>query len=226
MSFSVKLKTEWKKLQEQFRDQIWEQEEIVKLRTQFAELEPKTQQSILAGSLGLAASLILGFLLYLGYNAYSLKSKMAEIEDEVHYIQSANEKMDGLRRKIQEQQNADPLTRDIDKNAPLPQFAEQVAKKASVTKDNLEILEKPSSKTESTLELKLNKISLRQLLRVLFVFENAKNGVNITKVESDSKNDPEGYLWAVIGLQKKVTPLASGGSSTPLSDSKKSPFTR
>lgn len=204
MTFTARLKEEWKKMQDQFRDQIWEHEEIVKIRNQFSELEPKTQQAITAGAIGFAISLVIGLLVYLGFNSYALQSKMAEMDDEIHYIQASNEKMDQLRRKILEQQNADPLTRDLDKSASLAQFAEQVAKKAAITKENIEVSDKQASKTESNIELKLNKISLRQLLRILFVFENAKNGVNITKVESDSKNDPEGYLWVIIGLQKKL----------------------
>jgi len=200
------------------KEKIWEQEEFIKLRNQFSELDLKTQQTIFFSTILSAFLGLTGLLIALIYSSYSLKSQMQEMNDQILYIQSANEKMDLYRNEIRDQ-GSDLLLKDVDKNAPLPLYSTAVAQKSSIAKENIEVVEKPGSGGVTSVEVKLNKISLRQLQRMLFLLENAKNGVDIVKVDTDSKNDPEGYLWAVISLQKK---LASSNSNA----TKKSLFTR
>lgn len=190
------------------REKFWEHEEVIKLRNRFSELDPKVQQTVIASSIGASAALLISVLVYTTFLSYSTKAEIQQINDDIAFIHSANEKMDILRKQSREQ-SSDVGLRDIDKNAPLPSFASAVAQKAAIAKESTEVKEAGDS-----VELKLNKISLKQLVRVLFAFENARNGISIAKVETDSRNDPEGYLWASVHLQKQAASPNSSDSTT------------
>ena len=81
-------------------------------------------------------------------------------------------------------------------------FLEQAAGKARV-KDHIEYMKPSASRTngrfkESMVEMKLDKISLKQLVDYLYLIESPKNIVSIKRISiRDSKSAP-GYLDAVM----------------------------
>ncbi len=54
----------------------------------------------------------------------------------------------------------------------------------------------------SAAEAKLNKISLTQLVRMLYILEKAGAGTVVEKVTVDAKEDKDGYLWATLTVRK------------------------
>ena len=51
-------------------------------------------------------------------------------------------------------------------------------------------------------EVKLSRISLTQLVRMLYIIEESGAGASVEKLNVDAKTDLEGYLWATITVRK------------------------
>jgi hypothetical protein len=182
----------WQKLQTEFREQIWDNEQVLKLRQKFAELDTQTQSYIIIGSFAAFVIFLLATFFTLWGKNISVKNQIAEMETHIQYAQKAAVKIDELRQQAQSQ-GAEPLLEDIDTNAPLATFLERAAQKSLIAKGNVEV---------NGAELKLNKISLTQLVRMLFIIENAGAGASVEKLNVDAKEDLEGYLWATMTVRK------------------------
>jgi hypothetical protein len=182
------------------KETIWEHEEVVRLRHQFSELDSKTQTYIIFGGFGAFAVLMLGLLGVLMTSVHVVKRDMAEINESIHYLNSSSEKMDQLNQQINSQSTTvDDL--DLNSASPLQEVVEKVAGRSAIGKDSLEL---PAVTTAPTFEVKLNKISLRQLVRFLFYVENSKAEASFSQVLVDTKNNAEGYLWATLKLVREA----------------------
>lgn len=186
------------KIKTWLREEVWENEQVVKLRLQFAELDTQTQSYVLLGAFGFFVTVLLGSLLFLMISTMSLKSRLTEMDAQIRFLQSSADKIEE-QKAIARQQSFSPEFRDLDKNLPLSQFAEKVTQKSFIPKDNAEITEKGPE-----VSLALNKISLRQLVRTLYYFENSKSGIAVTSLSIDAKDDTEGYLWANLTVKKNL----------------------
>lgn len=186
----------WQKLQTEFREQIWDNEQVLKLRQKFAELDTQTQSYIIIGSFAAFVLFLLVTFFTLWGKTISVKNQIAEMEANIQYVQKAAVRIDELRQRAQSQ-GSEPLLEDIDTNAPVPAFLERAAQKSLIAKGNVEV-----GAAGAATELKLNKISLTQLLRVLFIIENAGAGTTVDKLKVDAKEDLEGYLWATMTVRK------------------------
>lgn len=188
----------WDKIKIEFREQIWDNEQTLKLRQKFSELDTQTQSYIVIGAFGFFVFLL--FVTFIGFwvKATSLKSDIASMEDSIRYVQGAAVKIEELKMQARSQSN-DSLLRDFDVSAPIATFAERASQKAMIPKGNVEIAEAKGN----AVELKLNKISLRQLVRTLYLFEQSQSGAVVEKLNIDSKDDAEGYLWASLSVRKE-----------------------
>lgn len=179
---------------------FWEHEEVVRLRHQFSELDPKVQSYTIFGGLGGLSVLLLGLLGFLFSSVHIAKRDIADANESIRYLDASSDKMDELRQRIRAQSvAADDL--DLNPSSPLLEVTEKVAGRSAIGKDSLEV---PATATGPTLEVKLNKISLRQLVRFLFYVENSKAEVAFQQVQVDTKSDTQGYLWAVLKLAREI----------------------
>jgi len=188
----------WQKLQTEFREQIWDNEQVLKLRQKFSELDTQTQSYVIIGSFAAFVLFLLVTFFTLWGKTISVKNQIAEMETTIQYVQKAAVKIDELRSQAQSQ-GIEPLLEDIDANAPVPAFLERASQKSLIAKGNVEV---GSAATGGATELKLNKISLTQLVRMLFIIENAGGGTSVEKLNVDAKDDTEGYLWATMTVRK------------------------
>lgn len=188
----------WQKLKTEFREQIWDNEQVLKIRQKFAELDTQTQSYIIIGSFAAFVLFLLATFFTLWGKTISVKNQIAEMETHIQYVQKAAVKIDELRQQAQSQ-GSEPLIEDIDTNAPVAMFLERAAQKSLIAKGNVEV---GGSAAAGATELKLNKISLTQLVRMLFIIENAGAGTSVEKLNVDAKEDTEGYLWATMTVRK------------------------
>jgi hypothetical protein len=186
----------WQKLQTEFREQIWDNEQVLKLRQKFSELDTQTQSYIIIGSFAAFVLFLLATFFTLWGKTISVKSQIAEMETTIQYVQKAAVKIDELRSQAQSQ-GIEPLLEGIDPSAPVAAFLERASQKSLIAKGNVEV-----NGTGPTAELKLNKISLTQLVRMLFILENAGAGTSVEKLNVDAREDTEGYLWATMTVRK------------------------
>jgi hypothetical protein len=133
-----------------------------------------------------------------------LKSDLAAMDDDIRYAQSAASRLEELKAE-QRNQSADALLRDFDLSLPVAAFAERATQKSLIAKTNVDIGEEKGG----TVAVKLSKISLRQLVRMLYLIEQSNAGASVDKLSIDSKDDPEGYLWADLVVRKAAK--AAGG---------------
>lgn len=192
----------WAKL----KDLVWEHEEVIKLRLQFAELDQKTQSYVVFSAMGLGTLALVGFLSFLLFATWSVHGQINELDSSIHYLTRSAEKMDELRQKIRAQSaNADDL--DLDEKSALSEVSEKVAGKSGIGKDSLEL----TTGAGPNYEFKLNKISLRQLDRFLFTLENSRAAANVQHILIETRNDPEGYMWASIKLARADNKTETAG---------------
>ncbi len=185
----------WQKLKTDFKEQVWDSEAVLKIRQKFAELDTQTQSYVIIGSfVGFVLFLLLSFFFLWG-KTISLKNDIAELDTTIQYVQKSSTRIAELRS--QAMQRTDPLLEDIDNNS--PDFLERATQKSLIAKSNVEVTAKGNLS-----DLKLQRISLTQLLRVLYIIEQSGAGT-VEKLNVDAKDDKEGYLWATLSMRKTET---------------------
>jgi hypothetical protein len=187
----------WQRIQQEWKEQIWDNEQVLKLRQKFAELDTQTQSYVIIGSFsGFVLFLLLTFFVLWG-RAISVKNQIADMEATVQYVQKASVKIEELKAQAL-QQGTEPLLENLNLEAALVPFLEQAVQKSLISKSNVEILPSQGSAAEA----KLNKISLTQLVRMLYILEKSGAGTVVEKVTVDAKEDKDGYLWATLTVRK------------------------
>ncbi|MGZ3694015.1 MAG: hypothetical protein ACXWQO_07430 [Bdellovibrionota bacterium] len=187
----------WQRLKTEFKEQIWDNEQILKVRQKFAELDSQTQSYVIIGSFaGFVLILLLTFFTLWG-KTILLKNELASMDDDIRYTQNAATRIEELKAEARTQ-SSDSLLRDFDINLPIAALAERATQKSLISKSNVEVGEEKNN----GVIVKLTKISLRQLVRMLYLFEQSGAGATVEKLSIDSKDDPEGYLWAEILVRK------------------------
>jgi hypothetical protein len=202
----VKFWTDFKKrIAGEFKEKVWESESVLKARQKFSELDKQTQSYVLIGSFtGFMLILLLTFFTLWG-RTIALKNELARMDDEIRMTQNSNVKIQEL--KIAEQnRNSDALLRDFDITGDTGGFAERVGAKALIKKESYTVT--PGAKGAA--DLKLEKVSLRQLTRALYLIEKSGSGASVDKLSVDTKGDPEGYLWAQLTLKKDAEKSKGG----------------
>lgn len=190
-------------LQNEFREKIWDHEQVLRLRQKFSELDSQTQSYVLIGSFaGFMAILLLTFF-GLWIRTIAIKSDLAEMEQQIRRAQTIAAKIEEI-KAAERNKSADPLLSSFDTGGAAESFAERVGQKALVAKASVEV----ANVKAGSADLKLNKISLRQLARALYLIEKSNSGASVDKLNVDSREDTQGFLWALISIRKDA---AKGG---------------
>lgn len=178
---------------------LLESEEIARLKQQFNELDSKTQSVVILAGSGVSIALMLGLLAFLFISNLGIKAQMADLNSSIQYLQSSSEKMEEIRQKIKMQSShSDSI--DVTETMPLAEVVEKVGGKSSIAKENMEL----STEAGASYEFKLNKVSLRQIVRFFYYLENSKANTLVQNLQIESRNDPEGYLWSSIKLVREA----------------------
>jgi hypothetical protein len=181
----------------EFRDQIWNNEQVLKIRQRFAELDTQTQSYILIGGFASFVLFLLLTFFTLWGRAIYIKNELASMDEQIRYAQTAGVKIEELRSRAQSQ-GSEPLLEEIDLEAPVDSFLERATQKSMIAKGNVEVMP-PNGNVG---EVKLSRISLTQLVRMLYIIEESGAGASVEKLNVDAKTDLEGFLWATITVRK------------------------
>lgn len=186
------------RLKSEFREQIWNHEQVLKARQKFAELDTQTQSYVLIGSFAAFVLILLLTFFTLWGKTISLKNEIARMDEGIRMAQNSAARIEEL-KALDSARRADPMLRDFDTGGDAASFAERVGTKSLIRKDDVKV----SSGGKGTAALSLNKISLRQLTRALYLIEKSGAGASIEKISVSAKDDTEGYLWADITVRKE-----------------------
>lgn len=187
----------WKRIQTEFKEQIWDNEQVLKVRQKFAELDVQTQSYILIGGFASFVLLLLVTFFLLWAKAITLKSEIASMDETIRFAQNTSAKIEELKAQARNQ-GGDTMLQGFDVGAPVVPFVERAAQKSLIPKSNVEVSEGKADQAQ----LKLTKISLRQLVRILYLIEQSGASASVERLVVDSKDDPEGYLWAELLVKK------------------------
>jgi hypothetical protein len=189
----------WQRIQLEFKENIWDNEHVLKLRQKFSELDTQVQSYILIGSFAAFVLFLLATFFTLWGRAISVKSQLAEMDNTTRYVQTAAVRIEELRAQARVQ-GEEPLLEGLDLTAPVAAFLERAGQKSLIPKSNVEV----SAGQGPAADLKLNRISLTQLVRMLYILEHSGAGTTIEKLNVDAKEDKEGYLWATLTVRKAL----------------------
>lgn len=183
----------WENIKTQLREQIWDNEQVLKLRQKFTELDTQTQSYIVVGSFAAFVLILILSFVSLWLNASSLKSNLADLDDQIRFVHSSAAKIEELKAQARTQ-GGDSLLRDIDPFGPVDAVVQKITQKALIPKASVEL---GDIKTDSV-ALSLNKISLRQLVRVLYMLENTQ--LEMESLQMETKE--EGFLAAKLLVRR------------------------
>lgn len=183
----------WENLKTQLREQIWDNEQVLKLRQKFTELDTQTQSYVVIGSFAAFVLILLISFVSLWMNASTLKGELADMDDQIRFVQSSAAKIEELKAQARTQ-GGDSLLRDIDPFAPIDALVQKISQKALIPKASVELGEVKGD----SVALTLNKISLRQLVRVLYMIENSQLVMDSLQMETGE----EGFLSAKLNVRK------------------------
>jgi hypothetical protein len=187
----------WQRLKTDFKEQIWDNEQVLKLRQRFAELDPQIQSYVLIGSFSAFVLFLLVTFFTLWGRAISVKSQLALMDDNIRYVQSSAARIEELRSQARIG-GREPLLEGLDPAAPAAAFLERATQRSLISKSNVEVTEGRGTSAE----VKLSRISLTQLVRMLYIIEHSGAGASVESLNVDARDDREGYLWATISVQK------------------------
>jgi len=184
--------------------QLNEQEWFQQLKGKWEELDPQSRLYLKYGSAG--AAILMGLLMVISSvsSVYSLKSEIAEKTDLLNLIRTANEELSNLRRQTGGARISVGKDKGIKKEINWKQYLEKTAVGAGMSKDSLVVsTPKPGQSgelaTESLLDVKLTKVSIKQVVRYAFQLENGTEPVKLRHLTIDTL-DAMGYLDANFSL--------------------------
>lgn len=191
----------WEKVEPTFnrlRDQIQDSQLVIELKSRFAELDPKSQQAVTLAITGLVTLIILYIPISLAIGVSNKKSAINAAQNTIFFLKKSRAEISYLNDQIR--QAGRTQRQAIDPNASLEEIAAKSATQASVAENSLEIKEGEGS--AEGLTMNLNKISIRQLMGVMYSIESSGAPVDISNLDIDLRNDRKGYMWATMVLQR------------------------
>lgn len=199
------------RLQEQINDSPL----IIELRSRYSELDAKTQQIIAIATISVVTLFILLLPISLAISVSGKKGDIAQDQKLIYFLKKARAEIDFLERQSR-LAGQSPMNR-VDPNAPIAEIAATSAAQASIGENSIEIKEGDGS--NGALSVNVNKVSIRQVMGLLFSLENSGAPIVVSKLNIDLRDDRKGYMWADLSLER-------GSAPTNDSEKKKKSFTR
>lgn len=182
-----------------FSDWLSEQEWFRQLKSKWEELDTQSRTYIKAGGVGGGVLVILILLLNAVWGVHSLKAELADKQELLTHIQTANEELRRLR-----EETAGSTATSGGNGAWAPYF-EIVGANSGVDKAALTVSgDKPGATNdqakETLYDLTLKHVSIKQVVRYAFGVENGSRPVKLRNLSIDTHADPEGYMDATLSV--------------------------
>lgn len=187
------------KLKVALKEKVWDHENVVQLRQKFNELDSQVQSYLIIGSFCAFLLFLAATVLFAFFQNQGLKTQIIENETLLATLQQTSAKIAQIKAQEQENRLVDPIFRDLDPTASPQTFLEKALQKSKISKTSAESIEEKGSKVD----VKLSKISLKQLVRLLYYIEHSNAGARVDRLKVETRDDPEGYLWSNLTLLKE-----------------------
>lgn len=178
----------WNKLQQ---SQVF-----VSFERQLDQFDPRIQTITMISVALIFSFIVLSPVLILISSVSTKKEELQKVKEITDYLSQSADEISQLNTIIRKK--GKKVKRKIDLDASLLDILENSFRHAQIIKERYKINSSSSSTASSNLKL----ISLPQLLNALYNIEGSN--IEITKLDIDTKNDPEGYVWAKIDMKKPI----------------------
>src|SRR5688500_6707618 len=108
----------WRKIKTELKEQIWDNEQVLKIRQKFAELDSQAQSYVIIGSFAAFVLILLVTFFTLWGRTMVLKSELASLDDDIRFAQKSATRLEELKAEARTQ-GSDSLLRDFDVNLPV-----------------------------------------------------------------------------------------------------------
>ena len=176
---------------------LTENEISIQLRASYQQLDRQTQNYVIIGGFFSTIFILSGLLIFFIFSTISKKNKIEEMKSAITQLQNTSVEIMALQRKIKQKTDQNKTEFESGEGA-LLERSQQAAMKSLIAKGSLEIKEI----SDEMVEVNLDKISLKQLVGFIFNVENSP-GVVATKLNVDTRDDPKGFLWATLTVEKQ-----------------------
>ncbi len=194
----------WDRMEPTFsrlRDQIQDSPIVIELKSRYAELDPKAQQIVSIAIFGVLALVILLLPISLAVSVSSKKSAINAAQDSIYFLRKSKAELDFLTKQINLTGNRSRKV--IDPNSSLEEIAAKSAAQAAIPDTSIEI--KNNEGGARGLSVALNRVSLIQLMGVMYSIESSGAPVSISGMDIDLRNDREGWMWASLNIKKEAS---------------------
>jgi hypothetical protein len=179
-----------------------EQSVYIAAKAKWDELDAQSQLYLKGAGAVLSAGGLIFLALTLAVQTYSLRSEILAKQKLLSLLQTGTEELKTL------QETLPPNRASLETASGTTQmFIDSVAQAAGVDRAALNVSNEttvPEGKgetsafKETTIDLTLKRIGIRQLVRLMYGLENSSRVAKVRNLQIDTKLDPEGYLDAVI----------------------------
>lgn len=181
-------------------DWLNEQEWFNQLKAKWEELDPQSRVYLKAAGVGGGFLLLLIFVFSAIWSVHSLKNELADKQELLTSIQSANEEL----RRLRDETAGSPAAAAAG-GGNWSSYFEGVGTSAGVEKSSLVVSnEKPGANSEQAKEtlydVSLKHVSIKQIVRVAFGLENGTRPVKLRNLAIDTHADPQGYMDATLAV--------------------------
>jgi hypothetical protein len=189
----------FRELGEKLNEQVWFQQ----LKSKWDELDPQSRLYLRYAATAGAMLLAVGLVFSSWLSVRGLKKELAEKNDLLVLIQSANDEMRRLKDAVPRAATGGRPGETPD--APWPAYLESTASTAGIDKSVLTVgAEKAGASSdqakESLIDLQLKRVSIKQVVRYAFYLENGARPVKLRNLAIDTQGDPEGYMNATLSV--------------------------
>lgn len=186
----------------QLKEKLEEQSWYVQLKAKWEEMDPQSRTYLTFALLGAAALGMGAVTLTSMWSVYQLKNELNDKAELVSLIQNANEEL----RALREANPSMGATRGEGEEDPQwPSYLENTAAAANIDKGSLTVGQpKPGATTdtakETTIEVALKKVNIKQVVKYAFELENGVRPVKIRSMSIDTNADPAGFMDATFSV--------------------------
>ncbi len=183
------------KISEKLNDQVWFQQ----LRSKWEELDPRHRFYAQIGGAVLLLLVVVGWMGMAYWNVYSLKRELAEKQDLLHMVQSANDEMRRLR------ETGGSRGGGMNDGVPWPEYLTSAATNAGIDASKISVTnEKPAPSTseiqETLMDIQLKQINIRQIMRFTYQLETGGRPLKVRNLAIDTGGEDTGWLNATLSV--------------------------
>ncbi len=185
-------------------DQIQEQAWFQQLKAKWDELDAQSKLYLQWAASAAGVLLVAWIFIGTAWNVHSIRSEIAEKDELLRLLRSANDEMGELKEQIPSAASGGSSA-----GQPLKDYLGGLANMAAVPPASVDVSNEkvgtPREGSKETLaQVTLKKINVRQLVRFIFQMENGARPVKLRNLEVATQSDESGYLDATLQISTFV----------------------